>query len=307
MAARQARGIDPTGRLIEAQRYPARETAPQADPQPEMTVAVGRTASEAGVVGSFGLRRCGHERHCAGHGKPLPAARDPCSSFLLASDDTRIWLDAGPGALGALLAHCSIEDLDAVWISHTHADHFSDLAATYYALLFADITRSPLPVYGPPGWADRLGAFLSHHGPSPIERAFEVHEVTDRYQATVGSVQLSAHQVHHDVLCHGLRAHDGSTTIGYSGDTGPCGGLTELAADVDLLISEAGYGVDGTAPDPVHLTAAQAGAVAKDSGAARLLLTHLAGADPERCAAAARQAGATDVIGARAGGVLTIN
>lgn len=63
----------------------------------------------------------------------------------------------------------------------------------------------------------------------------------------------------------------------------------------------------GPEPDPVHLTAAEAGAVARDSGIARLLLTHLAGADPQHCAAAARQAGTTDVIGARPGDVLTIN
>lgn len=105
----------------------------------------------------------------------------------------------------------------------------------------------------------------------------------------------------------GFRAHDGSTTTGYSADSGPRAGLNDLAADVDLLISEADYRMMGPEPDPVHLTAAEAAAVARDSGIARLLLTHLAGADPQHCAAAARQAGTTDVIGARPGDVLTIN
>lgn len=240
-----------------------------------------------------------------GASSPYPRPDDPCSSFLLRHDATNIWIDAGSGSLASLLRHCRLEDLDAVWVSHTHADHFADLTVTYYALLYADITRPPLPVFGPAGWAERLRGFLSHAGPSPVERAFEVHEVHDRYEATVGRVRLRAHQVHHDALCHGLRADADGQVVAYTGDTGPCQGLAELAVDADLLISEAGYGLDRTEPDPVHLTAAQAGAVAADAGAAHLLLTHLAGADVDACVRAATAAGAARVTGARPGARIT--
>jgi hypothetical protein len=44
---------------------------------------------------------------------------------------------------------CPLAGLGAVRISHTHADHFSTLAVTYYALRFVDIHRPLLPVQDP--------------------------------------------------------------------------------------------------------------------------------------------------------------
>jgi ribonuclease BN (tRNA processing enzyme) len=194
-----------------------------------------------------------------------------------------------------------------VWVSHTHADHFSDLAATFYALRYADISRPPLTVFGPPGWADRLRAFLSHTStPSPLEDAFDVREVDGATCATVGGLELTAVAVHHDAPCYGVRVRDGERVVAYTGDTGPCAGLATLAAGADLLISEAGYGLDGHESDPVHLTAAQAGAAAGDGGVGTLLLTHLAGADVEACVAAATSAGGGRVIGAAPGVVVRV-
>lgn len=64
--------------------------------------------------------------------------------------------------------------------------------------------------------------------------------------------------VHHDAPCFGVRDHAADVLLAYTGDTGPCAGLTELVSDADLLISEAGYGLGEGDVDPVHLTAAQA-------------------------------------------------
>lgn len=242
-----------------------------------------------------------------GTSSPYPRPDDPCSSFLLEDRGTRVWIDAGPGSLAALQAHCRLEDLDAVWISHTHADHFSDLATTYYALLYADISRPPLTVFGPPGWVERLRAFLTHTDtPSPIEEAFDVREVSDGALATVGGLELTAVQGQHDAPCYALRVTQGEHVVAYTGDTGPCPALDVLAADAHLLISEAGYGIDGGEPNPVHLTAAQAGTVASDNGVQQLLLTHLAGADVDACVAAATVTASATVIGARPGLVVEV-
>lgn len=243
-----------------------------------------------------------------GTSSPYPRPHDPCSSFLLEHDGTRLWIDAGAGSLGALLAHCPLQDLDAVWVSHTHADHFSDLAATFYALRYADVIRPPLPVFGPPGWAERLRAFLSHDPvhPSPLEDVFVVGDLRDRQQVRVGSLELTAVLVHHDAPCYGLRATADGLVVAYTGDTGPCAALTDLAAGADLLVSEAGYGLVGPRDEAVHLTAAQAGAVARDARVGRLVLTHLAGADVQTCVAAAAAAGAPTVTGARPGLVLEV-
>ncbi|MDQ3474790.1 MAG: MBL fold metallo-hydrolase [Actinomycetota bacterium] len=211
-----------------------------------------------------------------GTSSPDPRAQDPCSSCLVEAGGSRLWIDTGAGTLSALLRHCSLEELDAVWVSHTHADHFSDLAVSFYALRYADIHRQPLTVFGPPGWAERLRTFLSHStgpGVAPV-------------------------LVHHDAPCFGVRVHAADVLLAYTGDTGPCAGLTELVSDADLLISEARYGLGEGDVDPVHLTAAQAGAVARDGHVGQLLLTHLAGADITACVRATAENYSAPVIGA---------
>lgn len=241
-----------------------------------------------------------------GTSSPYPRPGDPCSSFLVEGGGSRVWLDAGPGSLAALLERCRLEDLDAVWISHTHADHFSDLGATFYALRYADIDRPPLTVLGPAGWSDRLRAVLTHGAePSPLEDAFDVREVADGAEVQVGGLELTAVAVHHDAPCLGVRIVGDGRVVAYTGDTGPCSALGDLAIGADLLISEAGYGLDGTEPDPVHLTAAQAGAVARDGGVGHLLLTHLAGADRDACMRAAAVADCR-VTGALPGSVVEV-
>lgn len=238
-------------------------------------------------------------------GTSSPHARpgDPCSSFLVSSGKSAIWLDTGAGTLGALLRHRRLEDLDAVWVSHTHADHFSDLATTFYALRYADVSRPPLTVFGPLGWADRLRGFLTHDAarPSPLEDVFDIREVTDQQIETTGEFRLIAVAMRHDIVCHGVRIEAGNSTVAYTGDTGPCPGLAQLARGADLLICEAGYGLHTVDDDPMHLTAEQAGETARDGLVASLLLTHLAGADPAACVAAAATAGARSVIGATPG------
>ena len=64
---------------------------------------------------------------------PYPAVGNPCSGYLVASGATRIWMDAGSGTLGPLQEHARLDELDAIWISHLHADHCADLLTAYSA------------------------------------------------------------------------------------------------------------------------------------------------------------------------------
>lgn len=62
----------------------------------------------------------------------------------------------------------------------------------------------------------------------------------------------------------------------FTGDTGPAGDWKRLAAGVDVLLSEASYQESTKNADyPHHLSAAEAGAIARDVGAGKLVLTHI--------------------------------
>lgn len=200
---------------------------------------------------------------------PYPAVDNPCSGHLVSAGDTRIWVDAGSGTLGELQRYVRLDELDAIWISHLHADHSADLLTAYYGALYADITlRAPIPLYGPPGIAGRLAGFLTN-GParSPIESAFAITELYDGQDATVGAIHLTSRAVEHGMPAFAVRMEGAGRSLVYSGDSAPCTALSELADGCDVLLCEA----DGT--EDGHHTPEQAGETA--AGAGRLIVTHV--------------------------------
>ncbi|GLY72987.1 MBL fold metallo-hydrolase [Actinoallomurus iriomotensis] len=128
-----------------------------------------------------------------GSASPYPSVDNPCSGYLVSGGDTRVWVDAGTGTLAQLQRHVRLDELDAIWISHLHADHTADLLTAYYGALFADVRlEAPIPLYGPPGVADRLAHFLTNTSArSPIESAFAVDELHDGHRVRVGALTLT--------------------------------------------------------------------------------------------------------------------
>ena len=91
----------------------------------------------------------------------------------------------------------------------------------------------------------------------------------------IGPFTVTAVQMEHLCPTWGYRVEAEGKLLAYTGDTGPCGRLAELAADADLFLAEASWEDHPTAPRGVHLSGRQAAAVAAGAGVRRLLLTHL--------------------------------
>ncbi|MDX6744895.1 MBL fold metallo-hydrolase, partial [Actinocorallia sp. A-T 12471] len=213
-----------------------------------------------------------------GSATPYPGVGNPCSGYLVRGGGVRVWVDAGTGTLGALLGHVGLGELDAVWVSHLHADHCADLLTAYYGLLYADVRRDePLPLYGPVGIADRLAGFLTNGAVrSPVESAFAVTELRDGLVAEVGGLTLTSGAVSHGMEAFALRVEGEGRSLVYSGDSAPCAALTGFAQGCDVLLCEA----DSDVPPPegevaVHHTPEEAGETAHAAGAGRLVVTHV--------------------------------
>ena len=88
----------------------------------------------------------------------FPSAESACSSYLVEADGFRLLLDMGNGALGELQRHFGLYDLDAIFLSHLHADHCIDMCAYFVARYYRhDGGRcDAIPVYGPEGTEQRL-------------------------------------------------------------------------------------------------------------------------------------------------------
>jgi len=206
---------------------------------------------------------------------PVPGA--PCAGMLLEHGGVSVWVDAGPGTLAELQRHVALADLSAVWISHGHADHAADLLPAFYAYRYGDIPApAAVPLLAPEDVRGRLIGFLGPASGSELDRVFAFDPLTDGAGRELGGMNLRWVAVRHDVPAFALWAEAGGASLVYSGDSGPCTALEELARGCDLLVSEAGTDRREPGEAPVHLTPEEAGELAQRAGARRLLLTHLA-------------------------------
>lgn len=162
-------------------------------------------------------------------------------------------------------------------ISHLHADHRADLLTASYGALDADVRPgAPIPLYGPPGIADRPAGFLgSTSVRSPIESAFAITESADGHRVDVGPLRLTSGAVEHGVPAFALRTEASGRSLVHSGDTAPGAGLSELAGGCDALPCEADSVQAPAEGDRVHHTPEGAAETARAAGAGRLIVTHV--------------------------------
>lgn len=208
---------------------------------------------------------------CSG-GHPSPDAA--CSAYLLEHQGFRLLLDLGSGALGPLQNHIDPRDVDAVFLTHLHGDHWLDLVPLSHARTHHPDGRVPPPLRVIAPGADRsriLGAIGRSEESLASVFAFEAPGDT-----VIGPLTATVVRTRHPVEAYAVKLTAGAKTLVYTGDTGPFAELATFARGADLLLAEAGF-VDGVAnPVGVHLTATQTGELARDADVGRLVVTHVA-------------------------------
>jgi len=233
----------------------------------------------------------------------FPGPESPCSGYLVEHDGYTLVLDLGNGALGQLQRHVDLLAVDAVQVSHLHADHCLDLVAYSYARRYHPGGRPPaLPVHGPAGLGERIRA---SYEAAPADGLGEVYDFTEAVPGEpyrLGPFEVLVAGVEHPVDAHAVRLTAGGRTLVYSGDTARSEALVELARGCDLLLCEASWASDPEPPPGIHLTGREAGDHAARAGAARVVLTHLMPfADPAVVLAEARESYAGPMELARCG------
>jgi ribonuclease BN (tRNA processing enzyme) len=201
------------------------------------------------------------------------------SCYLLEGEqDGRAWrvlLDLGSGALGSLQRYVDPLTIDAVLVSHLHPDHYFDISGLYVMWKYhPDGARPPIPVWGPKGVAHQCARAYGLRKDPGMTAEFDFHEYDDE-PIRLGPFRIHARRLVHPITAYGLRVEADGHVVVYSGDTGPCQELVDLATDADLLLCEAAFVESGDNPADLHLTGKQAGAAAAEAGARRLVLTHI--------------------------------
>jgi ribonuclease BN (tRNA processing enzyme) len=209
----------------------------------------------------------------------IPGPDSPASGYLVEAEGYRLVLDLGHGAFGALQKYVRPSDVDAVAISHLHADHCIDLTAYIVALRYGadgygvDGPDARIPIIGVPGTRDRLEAAYD-----PLARKLSLHEIFTFATPThgeLGPFKVSYALMNHPTPTNAIRLEYGDRALVYSADTGESAELVELAEGADVLLCEASVAADEELVPGLHLTGRMAGEHADKAGVERLIVTHV--------------------------------
>ncbi|MBV8735588.1 MAG: MBL fold metallo-hydrolase [Solirubrobacterales bacterium] len=242
-----------------------------------------------------------------------------CSGYLIQHDGFTLLLDCGNGVFSKLRRFCDYVDVNAIVVSHLHADHCLDLVPFSYALTYAP-RQQPVPVAGWPGTAEPArpqlwapvgapGVFrrlVSSWGKEDlIDAAFAVHEYCAPDELVLGPLRVRFCEVPHYTQTNAVEVSNGDgARLTYSADCAPNEALVRFARATDLLMIEATLPRPERTGERGHLTPYEAGQHGHRAGARRLILTHFSDElDPEWARAQAQDGFGGPVELAREGAV----
>lgn len=233
-----------------------------------------------------------------GTGSPIPDPNRAGPSTLVRAGAQVFLVDCGRGVLQRLAAAgAAASGLSALLLTHLHSDHIADLGdviITRWVTTFAP-DPAPLPIIGPPGTAEVVGATLTafghdigyriaHHtdlnSPPPVQ----VHEYTDGPVWDADGVGIRVAPTDHRPVTPtiGFRVEHGGASAVMAGDTVPCASLDDLAAGADALVHTV-IRKDLVSQLPqqrirdicdYHSSVHEAAATAQRAGVDTLILTH---------------------------------
>jgi ribonuclease BN (tRNA processing enzyme) len=208
---------------------------------------------------------------CSGSG---PGPTSAASCYLVEHDGFRLLLDLGNGAFGSLLGLADPDTVDAVFLSHLHADHCLDVAPfVVWHRYSGQSSGRRVPLYAPAG-AERRLALAYDGAEADLTDVFDFSVVTVG-TSTIGPFAVETARTAHPVECHAVRLTVDGRSLVYTGDTGPCDRVVQLARGADVLLAEAAHPPGSGLPTGLHLTGREAGEHAAAAGVGRLLLTHV--------------------------------
>ena len=210
-----------------------------------------------------------------GSGTCVPYHRRGSSSYALQLSKSTILLDCGNGATWKLgKVGINYLDIDHIFITHFHPDHTSDLIPFLFATRYSYGSRreKQLQLWGPPGFISFFSALKEAYSDWIVPQELIVNDIDKNELQLEDFVLTSAHTLHTENSLAYRIDSEGKSLV-YSGDTDYSESLVKLAENADILLIECSM------PDELkvegHLTPTEVSRVANESGARKIILTHL--------------------------------
>lgn len=196
-----------------------------------------------------------------------------CTGYLVETESTSVWLDAGPGTLANLQKHHDLADLDALVLTHEHADHWLEVPVLINALRYY-VGRLGLPVYSNASTREMAARVMDD--PVGIAEAFDWHTVADGDEVTIGDQRWRFADTLHYVPTLAVRVDSADRSLIFSSDTGPGWTPQWSGGAPDLFLCESTFAVREGNEGIQHLSSSEAAEIATTCDAQRLVLTHMA-------------------------------
>jgi len=194
------------------------------------------------------------------------------TAYLLTSDDFKLLIDVGSNALLSLEHHLDPLDLDAVILTHYHADHIADLGVLQYTFQLKEPavgkSKKILPIYG--------------HVESEFFRLLEMPGVSEgiayapEETLELGPFRIRFLKTVHPVPCYALRIEEIATgkVFVFGADSAYLPAFVPFVKDADLFLADANL-FNGNERHHAHMTAGEVGTLAEEAAVKQLILTHL--------------------------------
>lgn len=216
-----------------------------------------------------------------GSGTSVPHPRRSSSAHWLDAGGGTLLLDiSGPAIHRMAQENCDWPNLDAVWISHFHLDHFGGLAPFLFGTKYAPQTqarRKPLNVFGPRGTEKLLRRFDEANEYGLFKQPFplKLREVSPRTEFEVfAGLSAETFSTPHTSESLAVRlTHTGGASLVYTSDTGYTEALARFARAADLFLMECSF--FRSKPVETHLELADAMKLARLAEPRRVVLAHL--------------------------------
>jgi ribonuclease BN (tRNA processing enzyme) len=197
---------------------------------------------------------------------PYPKRGGATTSYLLKIGDKKVVLDMGTGSLAHLQNLISIDEIDAIFLTHLHHDHMVDALILRYALTAKDI--EPIPLYTPdtPSYEYNLLA----HAP-----CFDTRPITESVKVNLFGAEITFKGMIHPVVTYAIKIIYQGKTFVFSSDTVYNPELSAFAENCDLLLCDSAFPISMWKQGFPHPSAVQAGVMGNDAHAKQLILTHI--------------------------------
>ncbi len=200
-----------------------------------------------------------------------PAAGEASTGYLIEEDHFKLLLDCGSGVLAQLQRYISPEDLNAMLITHYHADHTADIGVLHHALLIQHFLQNK-------------DLHVTAYGHREDQQGFDTLAYKDQMSSVaydpdksleVGPFTITFLKTTHPVPCYAVRIESQSGTMVFTADSAYQESFIPFAKDADLLIAESNFYKGMDASGAGHMTSTEAAAIAHEAGVKTLILSHL--------------------------------